>query len=77
MNTMRENYCPEIEVSDKLGGDLMTQYKQLIGILRGSVEMRHIDLNIEVSFLLSFRVSPCEEHLETAHKIFTYSGKTV
>ena len=74
---MGENYCPEIEVSDELGDDLMTQYKQMIGILQWSVEMRRIDLNIEVSFLSSFRVSPCEEHLKTAHHVFIYSGKTV
>ena len=77
MDAVTENYCPEIKISDELGGDLKTQYQQMIDILQWPVEMGRIDLITEVSFLLSFRISPCEEHLETAHRIFVYSGKAV
>ena len=80
MNTMdklRGNCSPEIKVSDDLGDNLMAQYRQMIGILQWSVEMRRIDLNTEVSLLSLFRVIPYEEHLETAHGIFIYGGKSV
>ena len=74
---MKENYRPEIEISDELGGDLMTQYQQMIGILRWPIELRHIDIITEILFLSSFKVSSREGHLEAAHRIFVYSGKTV
>ena len=74
---MKENYHPEIEVSDKLGGGLTRQYQQMIGIIQWPLEMRRIDLITEVSFLSPFRISPREEYLKTAHQIFVYSEKTV
>ena len=77
IETLRGNCSPEIEVSKDLGDDLTTQYKRMIGILRLLVEVRRIDLDTEVSILLSFRVSPCEEHVETPHWIFMYGGKSV
>ena len=77
MDELRGNCSSEIKVSDNLGDDLTLQYRQMIGMLRWSVEVRRIDLNTTVSILLLFRVSPCEEHLETAHQIFIYGGKSV
>ena len=77
MNTLRGNCGPDIKVSEDLRDDLAAQYQHMIAILRWSVEVRHIDLDTEVSILSSFRVSPCEEHVETAHRIFMYGGKHV
>ena len=57
-DAIKANYRPEIDISDKLGEDLATQFEQMIGILRCSVELGRIDIITEVSFLSSFNVSP-------------------
>ena len=44
----------------------------MIGILRWSIELGHIDIITEVSLLSSFNVNPCEGHLEAAYRIFEY-----
>ena len=67
---MKGNYRPEIDISDELGDELATQYQQMIGILRWSVELGRIGIITEVSFLSSFNVSPCKGHLEAAYRIF-------
>ena len=69
---MKGNYCPEIDISDELEDDLATQYQQMIGILWWSVELGHIDIITEVSFLSSFNVLPRRGHLEAAYRIFEY-----
>ena len=76
MDTMKENYHPETNISDELGDDLATQYQQMIGILRWPIELEHIDIITELSFLSSFKVSPREGHLEATHQIFGYSVET-
>ena len=53
---MKGNYCPEIDISEELGDELATQYQQVIGILRWSVELGRIDIITKVSFLSSFNV---------------------
>ena len=50
------NYRPEIDISDELGDGLVMQYQQMIGILQWSVELGHVDIITEVSFLSSFNV---------------------
>ena len=69
---MKGNYCPKIDISDELRDELATQYQQMIGILRWSVELGRIDIITEVSFLSSFNVPPRRGHLEAAYRIFEY-----
>ena len=71
-NTMHAKYCPEIDISAELGDDLATQYQQMIGILRWSIELGRIDIITEVSLLSSFNVNPHEGHLEAAYRVFEY-----
>mmetsp|Transcript_33509 Transcript_33509/g.34005 ORF Transcript_33509/g.34005 Transcript_33509/m.34005 type:complete len:97 (-) Transcript_33509:597-887(-) len=66
-DVMKGNYHLEIDISDELGDELATQYQQMIGILRLSVELGRIDITTEVSFLSSFNVSPRRGHLEAAY----------
>ena len=69
---MKGNYHPEIDISDELGDELATQYQQMIGILRWSIELGRIDIITEVLFLSLFNLSPRERHLEAAYRVFKY-----
>ena len=69
---MHANYRPEIDISAELGDDKATQYQQMIGILRWSIELGRIDIITEVSLLSSFNVNPREGHLEDAYRVFEY-----
>ena len=71
-DAMKGNYRPEIDISEELGDKLATQYQQMIGILRWSVELGRIDSITKVSFLSSCSVSPRRRHLEAAYQIFEY-----
>ena len=76
-DTLRGNCVPETEKSECSGNDLAMRYQRMTEALRWSVEVRRVDIAAEVSILSSFKVSPCEEHVETAHMIFMYSGRSV
>ena len=71
-DAMNVNYRLEIDISEELGDELATQYQQMIGILRWSIELRHIDIITEVSFLSLVNISPREGHLEAAYRVFEY-----
>ena len=43
-DTMPTKYCPEIDISAELGDDRATQFQQMIGILRWSIELGRIDI---------------------------------
>ena len=45
---MKGNYRPEVDISDELGDELATQYQQIIGILRWSIELGHIVIITQV-----------------------------
>ena len=69
---MPAKYRPEIDISAELGDEQATQFQQMIGILRWSIELGRIDIITEVSLLSSFNVNPREGHLEAAYRIFEY-----
>ena len=72
---MDKNYRPELDTSEELDSDGITQFQQLIGILRWSVELGRIDIYHEVSILSSYNVSPRLGHLEALYRIFAYLKK--
>ena len=53
-NTFPKGYKPELDVTEELGPEMISSYLQLIGICRWSVELRRIDIFLEVSLLLFF-----------------------
>ena len=71
---MKANYHPDIDISDELGDDVATQFQQIIGILQlqWSVELGHINIITEVSFLLSFNVLLRRRHLKAAYLVFEH-----
>ena len=68
-DTIKADYCPEIDISDELKNELAARFQQMIGILRWSVKLGRIDSITEVSFLSLFSVSPRKGHLETTYHV--------
>ena len=66
------NYKPEMDVTEELNDDMISRFRQLIGILRWAVELGRVDIYLEVSVLSQYLASPREGHLETAYHIFAY-----
>jgi hypothetical protein len=66
------NYKPELDFSPELNADLMSRFRQLIGILRWAIEIGRIDTYTETALLSQYSASPREGHLEAAYHIFAY-----
>ena len=58
------NYAPELDTTPELDAQAASFYQTQIGVLRGCVELRRIDIITEVSELASYLVMPREGHLE-------------
>ena len=63
---------PELDVIEELDDAMIFWFQQLIGILRGAVELGWVDMCLEVSVLLQYLASPRQGHLETAYHLFAY-----
>jgi hypothetical protein len=57
------SYRPELDDTDMCDEELHTVYQNIIGILRWIVELGRIDINLEVSLLSQYLVSPRIGHL--------------
>ena len=65
-------YHPEINAAVYLNTDAVQWYKELIGTLRGAVEIGRIDILLEVSLLSTHLALPREFHMEKFLHIFGY-----
>ena len=54
---------------------MVTQYQNMIGVLRWCVELGRLDINMEVALLSSYSAAPREGHLQAAYHIFAYLRK--
>ena len=65
-------YRPELDDTRELQGDMLSRYRQLVGILRWAVELGRLDIYIEVALLSQYLACPREGHLEGIYHIFAY-----
>ena len=71
----KNNYRPEIDMTEELEEDEASYYHSLIGVLRWIVELGRVDINTEVSMLSSHLALPRIGHLEQLFHIFAYLKK--
>jgi hypothetical protein len=57
-------YKPELDFSPELDPDLISRYRQLIGILRWAIEIGRVDIYLETALLSQYSAAPREGHLE-------------
>jgi hypothetical protein len=65
-------YKPELDFSKELNPDMMSRFRQLIGILRWAIEIGRIDIYTETAHLSQYSASPREGHLEATYHIFAF-----
>ena len=68
-------YKPELDVTEELGPEMESRYLQLIGICRWAVEIRRVDIFLEVSLLSQYQAGPKLGHLEVIYNVFAYLKK--
>lgn len=66
------DYKPELEATPICNEEHASRYRQLIGILRWSVELGRLDILHEVSVLSQYQAGPRTGHLEAVYCIFYY-----
>ena len=69
------SYRPELDVSSELTPRDSTYYQSLIGILQWIVELRRINICLEVLMMSSHLAIPRKGHLDQVLHIFTYLRK--
>ena len=70
-------FRPELDVTEYLGEELNNRCKQIIGVLRWSIELGMFDILMEVSCLSQHFCSPIEVHLDDVYRIFIYLQKNL
>ena len=66
-----------MDVTDELYEELTNRFKQLIGVIRWSIELGRIDIMTEVSCFSQHVCSPREGNLNAVYKIFRYLKKNL
>ena len=66
---------PELDTSEFLDQEGISQYQSLIGILQWVITIGRFDVQTAVMTLSSFRVAPRRGHIERAKRIFGYLSK--
>jgi hypothetical protein len=66
------NYKPELDVTRELDTAEISEYLQLIGMLRWAVELGRIDIALETALMSQYSASPREGHMEALYCIFAY-----
>jgi hypothetical protein len=72
---VENNDHPEIDATDLLDKDGITQYQSLIGELQWAVSLGRFDIQQAVTSLGRFRAAPREGHLRRIKRVFGYLRK--
>ena len=72
---IRSMYLPELDVSPELGAEDTSYYQSLIGVLRWIVELRRVDICLEVPMLSSRLTLSREGHMQQVLQTFAYLKK--
>ena len=55
---MISGYVKEIDVTKELDKDGKTFYQEIIGMMRWDIEIGRVDINTDISLLLSYQAAP-------------------
>ena len=72
---LTQGYKPELDVTDKCDGEHQSCYQQMIGILRWTVELGLIDIQVEVAILSQYQAPARQGGLEALYLIFRFLWK--
>ena len=72
---LQTSYRPEIYTTPEMSPTNAAYYKSLIGMLQWMVELRRVEICLEVSMTSSNLALPREGHLEQLYHIFSHIKK--
>ena len=61
---LSDSYRPELNTTLELKADGLQYYQELVGFLRWDVEIRKVDILLEVSMMSTHLALPIQGHLE-------------
>ena len=61
---------PELDTSLELKADDMTEYQELVGVLKWAVDLGRVDIDLEVSLMSSYLACPRIGHLQQTCHMF-------
>ena len=71
-SVMRTGYCSDLDGFTTLNENQANSYQNVIGLLRCSVELVHIDRYAEATLISCSLDQPLKVHLDQDHCIFSY-----
>ena len=69
---MSSHFKPELDTSPELEDNGVIEYQEIVGVLRWSVELGRIDINLKVSLMSLYLASPRIDHLQQVYHVFGY-----
>jgi hypothetical protein len=66
------NDHPKTDTMECLGKEGIQMYQLLIGLMQWAISIGHFDIAVHFMTMLSFRVVPCQGHLEQAKRMVGY-----
>jgi hypothetical protein len=69
---LSSGYCPEIDVSPKLGEDDASYFHSLVGVLWWIVKLGRVDIDVKVLMMSSHLALPRVGHLKEIYHVFAY-----
>jgi len=66
------SYRPELDFSLLLDDDHANCYQQLVGILRWSVKLGHVDIHLSITLMAQYLSQPHQVHLQQVFHMFAY-----
>ena len=64
VSPLSHGYKPELDCTGELKVAGLQQYQEMIGSLRWAVEIRHVNILLEVLLMSQYLAMTCERHLE-------------
>ena len=65
-------YRPETDTPPEINYEGVTQYQDMVGVLRWAVELGRVDILLETALMSTYLALTCREHLEQIFHVFGY-----
>ena len=65
-------YCPETDTLTDIKSEGLTQYQDMVRLLRWEVDMVRVDILLEIEFMSTYLALTCRGHLKHAFHVFGY-----
>ncbi len=72
---LEKNDHPELDDSEEVDADMITQYQSMIGALQWVISLGRFDICTAIMTMSNFCVAPCKGHVSHVKCIYGYLAK--